>query len=38
MELEEKIEQVENHDKKTDLKIMHHNVCLLMEHANKDFH
>jgi len=38
MELEEKIEQVENHDKKTDLKIMHYNVCLLMEHVNKDFH
>jgi hypothetical protein len=37
-ELEEKIEQVENHDKKTDLKIMHYNVCLLMEHVNKDFH
>jgi len=37
-ELEEKIEQVENHDKQTDLKIMHYNVCLLMEHVNKDFH
>jgi len=36
-ELEQKIESVEDNDKKTDLKIMHHNVCLLMEHANKDF-
>lgn len=36
-ELEQKIDQVENQDNKTDLKIMHHNVCLLMEHANKDF-
>jgi hypothetical protein len=36
-ELEKKIESVELHDKKVDLKIMHHNVCLLMEHVNKDF-
>ena len=36
-ELEQKIEQVEEHDRKTDLKIMHHNVCLLMDHVNKDF-
>jgi len=36
-ELEQKIDSVEHHDKKVDLKIMHHNVCLLIEHANKDF-
>ena len=36
-ELEDKIESVELHDKKVDLKIMHYNVCLLMEHVNKDF-
>jgi hypothetical protein len=36
-ELEAKMETIENHDKKTDLKLMHHNICVLMEHANKDF-
>jgi hypothetical protein len=37
MELEAKIEEIENHDKKTDLKLMHHNTCVLIDHANKDF-
>lgn len=36
-ELEAKMETIENHDKKTDLKLMHHNICVLMDHANKDF-
>ena len=35
--LEMKIDQVEAHDRKTDLKILHHNVCVLMEHVMKDF-
>jgi hypothetical protein len=37
-ELEAKIEEVECHDKKTDLKLMHHNICILIDHVNKDFH
>lgn len=37
LELEAKIEEIENHDKKTDLKLMHHNICVLIDHVNKDF-
>jgi predicted ATP-binding protein involved in virulence len=35
--IEQKIKHVKDSDKKEDLKIMHHNVCILMEHAEKDF-
>lgn len=36
-EIEQKINQVENQDKKTDMRIMHGNLCFLMDHVNKDF-
>ena len=36
-EIESKIEQMVDQDTKTDLKIMHHNLDVLIEHANKDF-
>jgi len=35
--LREKIKHVRDHDKKEDLKIMHHNVLILREHVQKDF-
>lgn len=36
-ELENKLEHVESHDDIIDLKIMHHDICVLIEHVNKDF-
>jgi len=36
MAIEQKLKSTRDHDKKEDLKIMHHNVCILMEHAEKD--
>ena len=36
-DIEEKIDQVDDHDKKTDLKIMHYNLEVLIKHVNKDF-
>lgn len=36
MAIEQKLENVRDSDKKDDLKIMHHNICILLEHAQKD--
>ena len=36
MALEQKLKKTRDHDKKEDLKIMHHNTCILLEHAEKD--
>jgi predicted ATP-binding protein involved in virulence len=36
MALEQKLKSTRDHDKKEDLKIMHHNTCILIEHAEKD--
>ena len=35
--LENKIKNTKDSDKIQDLRIMHHNVCILMEHVAKDF-
>jgi len=37
MALEQKVAKTRDSDKKQDLKIMHHNICVLLEHAEKDF-
>jgi hypothetical protein len=34
--IEEKIKNTRDHDKKTDLKIMHGELLVLMEHVEKD--
>lgn len=34
--LEQKLKSTRDHDKKEDIKIMHHNTCILIEHAEKD--
>lgn len=34
--LEQKIKSTREKDRKDDLHILHHNVCILMEHAEKD--
>jgi hypothetical protein len=36
MAIEQKMKAMHDKDKKEDLKIMHHNVCILIEHAEKD--
>ena len=36
MALEQKMKKTRDPDHKEDLKIMHHNVCILCEHAEKD--
>jgi len=36
MAIEQKIHKTRDSDKKEDLKIMHHNIVILMEHAQKD--
>lgn len=35
--LENKIKHTRDFDKKEDLRIMHHNITILIEHAHKDF-
>jgi hypothetical protein len=34
--IEQKLEHTRDNDKKDDLKIMHHNITVLMEHAQRD--
>jgi hypothetical protein len=35
--LEKKIKHLRDYDKKEDLRLLHHNICCLMEHVDKDF-
>ena len=35
--LETKIKTIKDSDKREDLKIMHYNVCILIDHIEKDF-
>jgi hypothetical protein len=34
--IETKIKNLRDHDKKEDMHILHRNICMLMEHAEKD--
>lgn len=36
MALERKIKNTHDHDRKEDLRILHHNVCILCKHAEHD--
>ena len=35
--LETKLKHMKDSDKREDLRIMHHNVCILMDHVQTDF-
>lgn len=35
--IEHKLKHTKDSDRKHDLKVMHHNICVLMEHVDKDF-
>lgn len=36
MAIEQKLKSTRDHDRKEDLMVMHKNVCVLMEHSEKD--
>ena len=35
--IEHRIKNMRDFDKKEDLRIMHHNICVLLDHVEKDF-
>ena len=35
--VERKLKKTRDHDRKEDIMIMHNNICVLIEHADKDF-
>lgn len=35
--VDHKLKHTKDNDRRHDLKVMHHNICILIEHVNQDF-